>query len=111
MTARSLWLVVPLVLGAAACAADVSIASDPIGDGAPSDAARRDRDGLRKVKHVIVLMQENHSFDNYFGALALAPGSPYHAPRHGQDRGCRAGDHRCVDGLRCELDAAGAFRC
>ena len=34
-----------------------------------------------KAKHVIVIMQENHSFDNYFGALAYAPGSPYHNPR------------------------------
>jgi phospholipase C len=33
---------------------------------------------IGKVKHVIVVMQENHSFDNYFGALAYAPGSPYH---------------------------------
>lgn len=31
---------------------------------------------LHKVKHIIVIMQENHSFDNYFGALAYAPGSP-----------------------------------
>jgi phospholipase C len=36
---------------------------------------------LRKVKHIIVVMQENHSFDNYFGALAYAPGTPYHAWR------------------------------
>jgi phospholipase C len=28
---------------------------------------------LKKVKHVVVIMQENHSFDNYFGALAYAP--------------------------------------
>jgi len=27
------------------------------------------RGDLHRVKHVIVLMQENHSFDNYFGAL------------------------------------------
>jgi phospholipase C len=33
---------------------------------------------LHKVKHIIIVMQENHSFDNYFGALAYAPGSPYH---------------------------------
>jgi phospholipase C len=33
---------------------------------------------LKKVKHVIIIMQENHSFDNYFGTLALAPGSPYY---------------------------------
>ena len=31
---------------------------------------------LHKVKHIIIVMQENHSFDNYFGALAYAPGSP-----------------------------------
>lgn len=24
---------------------------------------------LHKVNHIIVVMQENHSFDNYFGAL------------------------------------------
>src|SRR5262249_46744003 len=52
---------------------------------------------------------ENHSFDNYFGALAYAPGTPYHRPRTAA--GCKAGDHRCVDGLSCEVDAAGAFRC
>src|SRR5262249_35949213 len=36
---------------------------------------------LSKVRHVVIVMQENHSFDNYFGALAYAPGSPYHAPQ------------------------------
>ena len=33
---------------------------------------------VKKVNHIIIVMQENHSFDNYFGALAFAPGSPYH---------------------------------
>jgi phospholipase C len=101
---------------------------------APSAAAttqaervEHDHDGLHKVKHVIILMQENHSFDNYFGALAYAPGSPYHSPRrdrhHGdhddgdgdRDRdqrpGCRSDDHGCVDGLSCEVDRAGGFHC
>jgi len=71
-----------------------------------------------KAKHIIVIMQENHSFDNYFGALAYAPGSPYHSPRRdgdhdGDDRdgGCRKNDHRCVDGLTCRVDAAGGFHC
>ncbi len=68
-----------------------------------------------KVKHVIVIMQENHSFDNYFGALTYAPGSPYHAPkredRDERDGGCRKDDHRCVDGLACSVDAAGKFTC
>jgi phospholipase C len=71
-----------------------------------------------KAKHIIVIMQENHSFDNYFGALAYAPGGPYHSPkRDGDDDrddrngGCRPEDHTCVDGLTCRVDAAGNFRC
>ena len=62
---------------------------------------------LRKVKHVVVIMQENHSFDNYFGALAYAPGSPYHSGLFG----CRNGDHSCVDGLACVPDNNGGLRC
>jgi phospholipase C len=109
----------------AACAAQEPIVDDAVSDSDNVDeatlAARVERDGgFHKVKHVIVLMQENHSFDNYFGALAYAPGSPYHqARRHHDDGdgdrddrgGCRHGDHRCVDGLRCTVDAAGAFHC
>src|SRR5579872_1254928 len=60
---------------------------------------------LKKVNHIIVVMQENHSFDNYFGALAYAPGSPYH---NGQ---CSAGDHACVDGLSCTRDLLGNLTC
>jgi phospholipase C len=74
---------------------------------------------LQKVKHIIVVMQENHSFDNYFGALAYAPGSPYHGPGGSEpewfDRdghgGCREGDHRCVDGLSRLADATGELHC
>jgi phospholipase C len=62
---------------------------------------------LQKVKHIIILMQENHSFDNYFGALAYAPGSPYHPGFFG----CLPGDHSCVDGLSCLVDAAGDPHC
>src|SRR5689334_25361327 len=64
-----------------------------------------------KAKHVIVIMQENHSCDNYFGALAYAPGSRYHGARRedGDDRdgGCRDNDHSCGGGLRCRVGAAG----
>src|ERR1700733_1124073 len=63
---------------------------------------------LSKVKHVIIIMQENHSFDNYFGALALAPGSPYHQPGAG---GCAVGHHNCVDGLTCTVDGNGNYTC
>jgi len=74
---------------------------------------------IRKVKHIIIVMQENHSFDNYFGALAYAPGSPYHAPDQDLDRardrddlrGCSKDDHRCVDGLSCTVDKSGLLTC
>jgi phospholipase C len=56
--------------------------------------ARADGD-LQRVGHVVILMQENHSFDNYFGALPYAPDGPYHPGP------CREDDHACVDGLRC----------
>jgi Phosphoesterase family len=62
---------------------------------------------LNKVKHVIVIMQENHSFDNYFGALAYAPGTPYHSGRFG----CRKDDHACVDGLTCKVNKDGTLTC
>src|SRR5215831_12137585 len=62
---------------------------------------------LNKVKHIIIVMQENHSFDNYFGALAYAPGSPY----HNGFRGCRDGDHTCVDGLSCKIQKDGTLTC
>jgi len=62
---------------------------------------------IHKVKHVIIVMQENHSFDNYFGALAYASGSPYHTT----SGGCRKDDHSCVDGLSCKVDAAGNLTC
>jgi phospholipase C len=65
--------------------------------------------GLQKVNHIIIVMQENHSFDNYFGVLAYAPGSPYHPPSN--SHGCATNDHACVDGLSCMLDASGALHC
>lgn len=83
--------------------------------------ARADGD-LRKLQHIIVVMQENHSFDNYFGALAYVPGGPYHSATrfdsvddrdfsHKGFEGCRADDHLCVDGLTCKVDESGEFTC
>ena len=62
--------------------------------GAP--AARADGD-LNKVNHIIIAMQENHSFDNYFGVLAYVPGSPYHNAK--RRHSCPETDNTCVDGL------------
>jgi phospholipase C len=68
----------------------------------------RAQTGLHKVNHIIVVMQEN-SFDNYFGALTYAPGTPYHGPEG--TGGCSPDDHACVDGLTCMLDATGTLHC
>jgi phospholipase C len=78
---------------------------------------------LRKLQHIVIVMQENHSFDNYFGALPYVPGGLYHSPRrfdHDGDGaslavdsvdGCRADDHRCVDGLTCRIADGGDLQC
>jgi len=54
------------------------------------DAALLATSGIHKIKHVIVIMQENRSFDNYFGTYPGAKGIPPHVclhdPRNG---GCR----------------------
>jgi phospholipase C len=61
---------------------------------------------LQNVKHVIIIMQENHSFDNYFGVLPYTPNNPYHAA----SASCPATDHKCVDGLRC-ASSSGHLTC
>jgi phospholipase C len=78
----------------------------------PQGFAHADGD-LSKVNHIIVVVMENHSFDNYLGALAYAPGSPYQSPRRDADRQapCRDDDHRCVDGLACTVDGARNYSC
>lgn len=60
---------------------------------------------LQNLKHIIIVMQENHSFDNYFGVLGYAPGSPYH------NGACAVNDNQCVDGLTCTGDPAGNLNC
>src|SRR5262249_7275929 len=86
-----LLLAVPVVIALGAVTAEQALAN---GD-------------IKKVKHIIIVMLENHSFDNYFGALAYAPGTPYHT----SSNGCSKNDHNCVDGLSCRVDAAGNLTC
>jgi phospholipase C len=52
-------------------------------------------------------MMENHSFDNYFGALPYVPGGPYHR----SSSGCMQDDHSCVDGLSCLSSPTGDLTC
>jgi phospholipase C len=61
--------------------------------------------GLARVNHVVVMMQENRSFDNYLGALPYAPGSPYHSGP------CATTDNKCVDGLTCTAGSSGELAC
>ena len=66
---------------------------------------------LGNVNHIIIMMQENRSFDNYFGILPFVPGTPYHnAKGAGKARACKADDHSCVDGLTCKT-VKGALVC
>src|SRR3974377_150279 len=42
----------------------------------PSTAATGTTQGIHKIKHVVVIMQENRSFDSYFGTYPGADGIP-----------------------------------
>lgn len=41
-----------------------------------STAPAVDQSGIHKIKHVVILMQENRSFDTYFGTFPGADGLP-----------------------------------
>lgn len=57
---------VALVGGALSASTNAAFAAQPAGDG----------DGIHKIKHVVVIMQENRSFDHYFGTYPGAEGLP-----------------------------------
>ena len=63
-------------------------------------SARRQLIGIHKIRHIVVIMQENRSFDSYFGTYPGADGIPKHVcvpdPAHG---GCRRPyhNHRAVN--------------
>jgi phospholipase C len=67
---------------------------------AGATAARPHLTGIHKIQHIVVIMQENRSFDSYFGTYPGADGIPKHVcvpdPLHG---GCRHPyhDHRAVN--------------
>ena len=45
---------------------------------------------LPKINHIVVLMMENHSFDNYFGMLGRGDGFHLDAARAAHQRQPRA---------------------
>ena len=61
---------------------------------------------LNNVNHIIIMMQENHSYDNYFGVLGYVAGTPYHNAKG--RRGCPINDNTCVDGLSCKMKTGGS---
>jgi len=63
------------VVGLASAVALVALAA---GAGAPDSAAAvsGSGSGIHKIKHVVVIMQENRSFDSYFGTFPGADGIP-----------------------------------
>jgi len=79
MSIRSWW---PAIVSRALCAA---IALMFFGPGAQRASA--DSSGIHKIKHVVVIMQENRSFDEYFGTYPDADGIP---TRGGQPTACVA---------------------
>jgi len=62
---RRRWLARPLCV---LLAGSALLAADPVGAGAPTAASR--------LKHIIIVMQENRSFDSYFGTYPGAEGIP-----------------------------------
>jgi phospholipase C len=88
-----------MVCGALAMGALVALPASVRADG-----------NLQNVHHIILMMQENHSFDNYFGVLPFVANSPYHSAKGRRHHPCAEDDHTCVDGLSCKRKH-GVVRC
>jgi phospholipase C len=76
-----------LVAGVAACSPHLTREAGRTG-GSQTDPARTTAipAGIHKIKHVIIVMQENRSFDSYFGTYPGADGIPVN--KHGQPAVC-----------------------
>jgi phospholipase C len=67
------------------CAALASAACGPSASSAPDDASTEL--AAPAVEHLVILLQENHTFDGYFGLYCAGPtGTPFPSPCQG--RGC-----------------------
>ena len=54
----------------------LAVAATPAGAQSSSSSAA---DGLDKIEHVVIIMQENRTFDEYFGTFPGADGFPLDA--------------------------------
>jgi len=75
---RVVALVVLLVVGGVAASLTGARRASAAGL-VPSLAVTPASAGLSKIKHVVIFMQENHSFDTYFGMYPGADGIPVDA--------------------------------
>ena len=85
-TRRPLAVVIGLCAGLlAACSASTSSSSPPGSPSSPGTASTAAASGIGKIRHVVVIMQENRSFDTYFGTY---PGADGIAMKDGQPVAC-----------------------
>ena len=83
------------VFAAAAALVFATAGSATVGRAAHAHHGRADLAGIHKIRHVVVIMQENRSFDSYFGTYPGADGIPM---RDGVPTVCLPdpATHRCV---------------
>jgi len=96
----------PLLIAALLCLGAV-VAGAPFVRGASSEGPPRPRavplEGIHKIKHVIMIMQENRSFDSYFGTFPGADGIPMD---HGEPLVCAFDPktRRCIEPFHDQRD-------
>ncbi|HEY1332013.1 MAG TPA: alkaline phosphatase family protein [Actinomycetota bacterium] len=112
-----LGLIVCIALVASACTAASGSTRPSANAGVPGGTADRIPGGIHKIRHVIVVMQENRSFDSYFGTFPGADGIPRGAaepclpdpdagagaclrPYHDRSPVDSGGPHRAIDAIR-----------
>jgi phospholipase C len=66
----------PLILALAAVAAGYALFAHGAASHAPPHAQRSVVPGMDKIKHIVMVFQENRSFDSYFGTFPGADGIP-----------------------------------
>src|SRR5438128_8089226 len=82
----------------AVAASSLGVALAPSGMRAGSPAKPKLAAGLHKIKHVVVIMQENRSFDHYFGTYPGVDGIPDNVcVPNPKDGGCVAPFHNPAD--------------
>jgi phospholipase C len=94
------YLVIALVLGTAVASNPVHAAPLP-----PRDPASKLPAGLDKVQHIVWIIQENHSYDNYFGTYPGADGIPPGtcSPEMPGSKRCVASFHMPANMPPCDL--------